>query len=208
MLAERALDSLNANYLGDSLAAIIAYHPYPYDRLNINPDDSIRLAGHPHQSGQPEAILDGYNQITMPSEARLYYETFRNAVTVVRSESTYVTIAASGRYDSTGGEVTVTVTVDSLVPGQEPALFCVLTEDDLEGALGGRFDRVAREFLTGTEGKPIQVARWDTLYDTLRFELGERAPANLKAAVFVEDLAERRVMQSFQITEFTPKEER
>ncbi|UCG44139.1 MAG: hypothetical protein JSU73_05895, partial [candidate division WOR-3 bacterium] len=85
--------------------------------------------------------------------------------------------------------------------------FCVLTEDSLEGGLGGRFNRVAREFLTGVAGKRIQVARWDTLYDTLRFAVGEYSAGNLKAAVFIEDVVENKVMQSFQISGFIQKEE-
>jgi len=196
---------------GDSLA-IAEWHPYAYDTFNINPDDSLRVARYQHNPGQPSLVLDGYLELVMPSDPVQYYGEFANAVKVVKSKSTFVTLMVdSAAADSAQGVIIVRVTADSITPGSSPTLYCVVTEDSLLDALGGAYFRVAAQFLPDRNGVPVSLARGDTLVDTLTFATTGHRLDKLGAVVFIEDVSgteEHRVLQSATIDRFVLTEEK
>jgi hypothetical protein len=191
---------------GDSLV-IVVWHPYAHDALNINPDDSLRVARYVHNPGQPSLALDGYLQVAVPSEPDEFYQTFDAAIRSVKSTASYVAVSAAGSADTVEGRVIVTLAMDSITPGSNPTLYCVVTEDSLvpDTLFGGAYSRVPRQFLPDLNGVPVSLARGDTLVDTLTFATAGHRLDKLSAAVFVEDASgteEHRVLQSAIIDRF------
>jgi hypothetical protein len=210
VLAARALDSLVKTRYGDSLA-VAEWHPYSTDALNINPDDSLRVAGYQHNPGQPSLVLDGYLQLTMPSDPSEYYETFDAAIRTVKSTAAYVALTATGDADTVEGRVIVTLAMDSITPGSTPTLYCVVTEDSLLDPLGGAYYRVPAQFVPDRNGIPVSLARGDTLVDTLTFATAGHRLDKLGAALFVQDTSgtgEHRVLQSATINRFVLTEDK
>jgi hypothetical protein len=210
VLAARALDSLVKTRYGDSLA-VVEWHPYSSDVLNINPDDSLRVAGYQHNPGQPSLVLDGYLQLAMPSDPSEYYESFDAAIRTVKSTAAYVALNATGDADTVEGRIIVTLAMDSLTPGSAPTLYCVVTEDSLLDPLGGVYFRVPAQFVPDRNGIPVSLARGDTMVDTLTFATAGRRLDKLGAAVFVEDAdgtEEHRVLQSATINRFAVTEDK
>ena len=196
---------------GDSLV-IAEWHPYAYDTLNINPDDSLRVARYQHNPGQPALILDGYLEVVMPSDPVQYYGEFDNAVQVVKSESTFVMLTVdSAAVDSTEGRVFIRLAADRITLGTSPTLYCVVTEDSLLDPLGGAYFRVAARFVPSAAGIPLSLSRGDTLDTILTFPtIGSRLD-KLGAAVFVEDAsgnAAHRVLQSATVSRFVLTEDK
>ena len=209
MLAARALDSLVKTRYGDSLV-IVEWHPYSTDMLNINPDDSIRVSRYQHNQGQPSLVLDGYLQLAMPSDPSEYYGTFDAAIRTVKSTASYVTLAATGDADTVEGRIVVTLAMDSITPGSTPTLYCVVTEDSLLDPLGGAYFRVPAQFVPDRNGVPVNLARGDTLVDTLTFATAGHRLDKLGAAVFIEDASgteDHRVLQSATISQFALTED-
>ena len=209
MLAARALDSLVRTRYGDSLV-IVEWHPYSTDALNINPDDSLRVAGYQHNPGQPSLVLDGYLQLAMPSDPSEYYGTFDAAIRTVKSTASYVTLTATGDADTVEGRIVVTLAMDSITPGSTPTLYCVVTEDSLLDPLGGAYFRVPAQFVPDRNGVPVNLARGDTLVDTLTFATAGHRLDKLGAAVFIEDESgteDHRVLQSATISQFALTED-
>ena len=209
-LASQALDSLMRTRYGDSLA-IVAWHPYAHDTLNINPDDSIRMSRYQHNPGQPSLALDGYLQVTMPSDPSEYYATFDAAIRTVKSTPAFVTLTATGEADTVEGRVLVTLAMDSITPGTNPTLYCVVTEDSLLDQLGGAYYRVPAQFVPDRNGVPVSLARGDTLVDTLTFATAGYRLDKLGAVVFVEDASGtevHRVLQSATISRFVLTEDK
>ncbi len=196
---------------GDSLA-IAEWHPYAYDTFNINPDDSLRVARYQHNPGQPSLVLDGYLELVMPSDPVQYYGEFANAVQVVKSKSTFVTLMVdSAAADSAQGMIRVRVTADRIAPDSRPTLYCVVTEDSLLDPLGGAYFRVPARFVPDRNGIPLTLSRGDTLDTTLAFPTAGYRLDKLGAAVFVEDASgteEHRVLQSATIDRFVLTEEK
>jgi len=211
VLAARALDSLVRTRYGDSLV-IAEWHPYAHDTFNMNPDDSLRVARYQHNPGQPALILDGYLEVVMPSDPVQYYGEFGNAIKVVKSESTFVTLVVdSAAADSAQGRVFIRLTADSIAPGAVPTFHCVITEDSLTDPLGGAYFRVPRRFVPDLSGIPLSLDRGDTLDTTLTFPVAGYRLDKLGAAVFVEDASgseEHRVLQSATIERFVLTEEK
>jgi hypothetical protein len=210
MLAARALDSLVRTRYGDSLV-IVEWHPYSDDSLNINPDDSIRMSRYQHNRGQPALSLDGYQQVAIPPDPAQFYETFDAAIRNVRSTVSFAALTAVGEADAAEGRIVFTLAMDSIAPGSNPTLYCVVTEDSLLDELGGAYYRVPVQLLPDRNGVPVNLARGDTLVDTLTFSTAGRRLDKLGAAVFVEDAsgtAEHRVLQSATIKRFTLMEEK
>jgi hypothetical protein len=210
VLAARALDSLVKTRYGDSLA-VVEWHPYSTDALNINPDDSLRVAGYQHNPGQPSLVLDGYLQLAMPSDPSEYYESFDAAIRTVKSTAAYVMLTATGDADTVEGRVIVTLAMDSITPGSTPTLYCVVTEDSLLDPLGGAYFRVPERFVPDRNGIAVSLARGDTLVDTLTFATAGHRLDKLGAAVFVQDTSateEHRVLQSATINRFVLTEEK
>jgi hypothetical protein len=209
-LAAQALDSLMRTTYGDSLA-IVEWHPYATDTMNINPDDSLRVAGYQHNKGQPSLVLDGYQAVAMPSDPSEFYETFDAAIRAVKSTAAYVALTVTGEADTVEGRVIVTLAMDSITPGSSPTLYCVVTEDSLLDQLGGAYFRVPAQFLPDRNGMPVSLARGDTLVDTLTFATAGHRLDMLGAAVFVEDASgteEHRVLQSATINRFVLTEDK
>jgi hypothetical protein len=178
------------------------WHPYAHDTLNINPDDSVRLSRFQHNPGQPSLILDGYLEVVMPSDPVRYFEEFNNAVAGVKSSPTYAFVEATGLADSAQAQVFFRVAIDSVTPGTQPTLYCVLMEDSLTDALGAVYSRTPQALLPGLNGIPLNLARGDTLSDTLAFDMTGHVPRNMCAAIFIEDAAAaepHRVLQAATI---------
>jgi len=196
---------------GDSLA-VVEWHPYGYDVMNINPDDSLRVARYQHNPGQPSLILDGYLEVTLPSDPSLYYGEFSNAIQSVKSESTFVTLTVdSTAADSVEGRVFLTIADDSVASGAQPTLYCVVTQDSLTDPLGAVYKRVARRFVPNRDGIPLTLGRGDTLDTALVFPTAGLRLDKLGAALFVEDAGgsiTHRVFQSATIGQFTLTEEK
>lgn len=210
MLAARALDSLMKARYGDSLA-IVEWHPYAHDMLNMNPDDSLRVARYQHNPGQPSLVLDGYLQLAMPSDPSEYYGTFDDAIRTAKSTAAYVALTATGEADTVEGRIVVTLAMDSITPGSSPTLYCVVTEDSLTHPLGGAYFRVPAQFVPDRNGVPVNLARGDTLVDTLTFATAGHRLEKLGAAVFIEDASgteEHRVLQSVTISQFVLTEDK
>jgi len=198
---------------GDSLV-IVEWHPYAHDTLNINPDDSLRVARYVHNPGQPSLVLDGYFPVEMPSDPPQLYSKFEDAIRVVKSAGSYVTLSAVGSADTVEGRVIVTLAMDSITPGTTPTLYCVVTEDSLlvEQFMDTvPYFRIPRQFLPDLNGTPINLARGDTLVDTLTFATAGHRLDKLGAAVFIEDKSgteEHRVLQSATISRFVLTEDK
>jgi hypothetical protein len=210
MLAARALDSLVRTRYGDSLV-IVEWHPYSDDSLNINPDDSLRVARYQHNPGQPSLVLDGYIEVAIPAEPGLYFSAFDDAIQNVKSDASYFMLDARGEADSATGRVVITLAADSIAPGTSPTLYCIVAEDSLTDALGAAYFRVPTQLVPDRNGLPVSLARGDTLVDTLEFSTAGRRLDMLGAAVFVEDAngtADHRVLQSATIKRFTLMEEK
>lgn len=210
MLAARALDSLIKVRYGDSLT-VVEWHPYSFDNLNINPDDSLRVARYQHNPGQPSLALDGYLEVVMPSDPALYISAFDDAIRNVKSDASYFMLEARGEADSATGRVVITLAADSIASGTAPTLYCVVTEDSLTDALGAGYFRVPTQLVPNRNGQPVSLARGDTLVDTFEFSTAGRRLDMLGAAVFVEDAsgtADHRVLQSATIERFTMTEEK
>jgi len=210
VLASQALDSLARTTYGDSVV-IVAWHPYAHDAFNINPDDSVWVAGYQHNLGQPSLVLDGYLQLAMPSEPSEYYESFDAAIRTVKSTAAYVMLTATGDADTVEGRIVVTLAMDSITPGSAPTLYCIVTEDSLIDPLGGAYFRVPQQFLPDRNGVPVNLARGDTLVDTLTFATAGHRLEKLGAAVFIEDASgteDHRVLQSATISQFVLTEDK
>jgi hypothetical protein len=197
---------------GDSLVLVV-WHPYAHDSLNINPDDSVRVARYVHNPGQPSLALDGYLQVSMPSDPAEFYETFDAAIRTVKSTGSFVSLSAAGSADTVEGRVVVTLAMDSITPGSNPTLYCVVTEDSLvpDTIFGGAYFRVPQQFVPDLNGVPVSLARGDTLVDTLTFATAGHRLDKLSAAVFVEDASgnvEHRVLQSAIIDRFVLTEDK
>ena len=199
---------------GDSLV-IVEWHPYAHDSLNINPDDSLRVARYVHNLGQPSLVLDGYRAVEMPSDPSQFYSTFDDAIRVVKSESTFVTLMVdSAKADSAQGRVFVRLAADSIAPGTSPTLYCVVTEDSLvpDTVFGGAYFRVPAQFVPDPNGIPVSsLRRGDTLDTILTFATAGHRLDMLGAAVFVEDASgseEHRVLQSVTISRFVLTEDK
>jgi hypothetical protein len=190
---------------------VVVWHPYATDTFNINPDDSVWLSRFQHNKGQPSLILDGYRVVEMPSDPARYYEEFNNAIAVVKSSASYAFIEAAGVADSAQARVFVRVALDSVVPGAQPTLYCVLMEDSLRDPLGGDYSRTPRRILPDLNGIPLSLARGDTLSDTLTFDMTGHDPRNLCAAVFIQDAAAiepHRVLQAATVNRFAFTEDK
>jgi hypothetical protein len=188
----------------DSSVAVIAY--LTTGRFAIPPDDSLHLA--PYASPVKTLVLDGRDKVdiaTLPMEQ--YYETFVNSISLASSESTYVTLAASGEIAGDSGFVVAKIAVDSTVPGADLRLVAVLTEDSVTttGMFAVRFDKIARAFLPDYQGRPFTVARSDTLYDTLRFACTGYRARKLGAALFVKNSNSPEVLQAAVLRRFVLK---
>jgi hypothetical protein len=197
---------------GDSLA-IVEWHPYAHDPMNMNPDDSVRASRYVHNPGQPSLALDGYLEVVMPSDPSQFYGAFDAAIQSVKSAGSYITLSAVGSADTAEGRVVVTLAMDSILPGTNPTLYCVVTEDSLvpDTLMGGSYFRIARRFLPDINGVPVSLARGDTLVDTLTFATAGHRPDKLGAAVFVEDAngtEAHRVLQSATIRSLALTEEK
>ena len=85
-------------------------------------------------------------------------------------------------------------------------LVAVITEDSVvTGGLGTTWYHVARRVLPpGWQGRELNLARGDTLSDTLRFSTAGLNPAKLKAAVFVQNAADWTIVQSLSVNRLTP----
>jgi len=135
----------------------------------------------------------------MPSDPVRYADEFNNAVVGAKSTASYAFIEAVGAADSVQGSLVVRVAIDSAAPGTQPTLYCVVTEDSLTDPLGGTSNRVARQFLPDMNGIPLNLARGDTLSDTLAFDVSGHAPRHTRAVIFIEDAAAaepHRVLQA------------
>lgn len=192
------MDSLLVSGLADSVS-VVAYHPHAGDTFAIPPDDSIRLAGYQHKTGEPAMVLDGWLQFEMPSDPAQYYERFRDGIARAKSSPTYVYLDASGSIGGDSGQVMVSLAIESLPEGAEPKLFCILTEDSLVDQSGQVLNHVPRRFLPDVNGKSVRVVRGDTLHDTLQFSVLGYRPEKLGVVLFVQDVAGQSVMQAFQI---------
>lgn len=196
------LDSLAiARY--DSGVAVVVYHPLVGDPFRIPPDDSLRLLGYNYTT-PPSLVLDR-RQIELPSEIEQYPEVIGNNLDAAKSESSFVTILLSGDADSTGGTVIARVAVDTVAPGANLHLKCIITEDSVADSMGLRYDDVARRFVPSLDGTAFSLARTDTLYDTLRFTGTGYNPLKLKAVVFVEDVNSGKVLQAAELRRFETK---
>jgi hypothetical protein len=204
----RALDSLSAKRY-DSTTAVISF--IPRGRFAIPPDDTVHLA--PYHVPAKWLVLDGRDKIdftAMPAED--YGTDFASGIDQARSESSYVTLAVAAAAvdtDEAEGIIVVKVTVDTTMPGSDLRLLAVVTEDSM--ATHARypvvFDRVARRFVPDAAGKSFSVARFDTLYDTMRFSTVNMRPSQLGAAIFVEDASDHTIVQATQLWRFSLKED-
>jgi hypothetical protein len=180
----------------------------------MNPDDSLRVARYVHNPGQPTLALDGYQEVAMPSDPGEFYETFDAAIRSVKSTGSYVGLSVAGSADSVEGRVVVTLAMDSLTPGSTPTLYCLVTEDSM--MVEQLFDtipyfRIPRQFLPDLSGISINLARGDTLVDTLTFATAGHRLDQLSAAVFVEDKSgteAHRVLQSAIVNRFVLTEDK
>jgi hypothetical protein len=204
---EQALDSL-AHFRYHDSVAVVAYHPFPEDQLSINPDDSIRVAPYPHVRGQPAVVLDGYRLVEIPSDPGRIAQALADEIDAVKSDSPFVNLTVTGVIDSTRGRLLIAATMDTMEPGADLRLHCVLTEDSLIAGLGGRYDHVPRKFLPDLNGKPFYVARGDTLSDTLSFTPPDSLLRRLHAVVFVENEQNHRVVQAAELTRFQIMEDK
>jgi len=194
---------------GDSLV-VVAWHPYAHDMFNINPDDSLRVARYQHNPGQPSLVLDGYQEVAMPSDPSEYYQAFDAAITAVKSTASYAALTVAGDADTVEGRLIITVAMDSITAGTSPTLYCVVTEDSLVDRLGAVYSRVAAQFVPDRNGLLLSLARGDTLVDTLTFSTIGHRPDKLGAAVFIEDASgneEHRVLQSATLERFALTED-
>jgi hypothetical protein len=211
VLAARALDSLVKVRFGDSLA-IVEWHPYAHDTFNINPDDSLRVAGYQHNPGQPSLVLDGYQAVTMPPDPSQFYSTFEDAIRVVKSEPVFVTLVVdSATADSTHGRVILHLAADSTTPPSSPTLYCIVTEDSLVDPLGGAYFRIPVQFVPDLNGTPVSLAPGATLVDTLDFPTVGHRLDKLGAIVFLEDTSASTghyVLQSATINRFVLTEDK
>jgi hypothetical protein len=181
---------------------IVVWHPYAHDTLNMNPDDSIRMSRFQHNAGQPSLILDGYLEVVMPSDPVRYFEEFGNAIVGVKSNPTYAFVEATGTADSAQAQVFLWVAIDSVAPGTQPTLYCVVMEDSLTDPLGATYSRTPQALVPDGNGIPLNLARGDTLTDTLTFDMTGHVPRNMCAAIFIEDAAAaetHRVLQAATI---------
>jgi hypothetical protein len=196
----------------DDSLAIVEWHPYAYDTFNINPDDSLRIVRYQHNPGQPSLVLDGHLEVVMPSDPTLYYDGFNDAISVVKSESTFVTLTVdSASADSGEGRVFIRLAADSIAPGTSPTLYCVITEDSLTDRLGASYFRIPRRLVPHASGISLSLARGDTLDTTLTFPTTGHRLDKLGAAVFVEDATgteKHRVLQAATIRSFAMTEEK
>ncbi len=177
----------------------------------MNPDDSLRVARYQHNPGQPSLVLDGYLQVAMPSDPVEFYGAFDAAIRSVKSTASYVALAATGDADTVEGRIIVTLAMDSITPGSNPTLHCVVMEDSLLDQLGGAYFRVPVQFVPDRNGIPVSLARGDTLVDTLTFATAGHRLDKLGAAVFIEDESgteEHRVLQSATISRFVVTEDK
>lgn len=196
---------------GDSLV-IVEWHPYAHDSLNINPDDSVRVARYQHNPGQPSLVLDGYSPVEMPSDPSRFYSTFEDAIRVVKSEPVFVTLVVdSATADSTQGRVLLHLAADSTTPPSSSTLYCIVTEDSLVDPLGGAYFRIPVQFVPDLNGIPVSLAPGATLVDTLTFPTAGHRLDKLGAIVFLEDTSASTghyVLQSATINRFVLTEDK
>lgn len=197
------MDSLsNSRY--DSLMPVIVW--MPVGRFSLAPDDSIHLGN--YGWAVKSLILDG-DSVAHTDEVppNQYGPVFADLIDIAKSTPTYATlIVDSAHADSAGGALLVRVTADSVPPGAQMRLVAVITEDSVvtEGFLGTTWDRVARRVVPNWQGRELNLARGDTLYDTLRFSTAGLNPAKLKAAVFIQNAANWTIVQSLGVNRLSP----
>jgi len=193
---------------------IVEWHPYAHDSLNMNPDDSLRVARYQHNPGQPSLALDGYREVAIPSEPTEYYQAFDAAIRAVKSEPVFVTLVVdSATADSAQGRVILHLAADSTAPPSSPTLYCIVTEDSLvpDSMLGGAYSRVPVQYVPDLDGIQVSLAPGATLVDTLEFPTAGHRLDKLGAVVFLEDTSASTghyVLQSATISRFVLTEDK
>jgi len=177
----------------------------PGDLFRIPPADSLRLAGYDY-SVPPALILDR-RQVEMPAQIEEFEEAITNYVDAAKFESSFVNVHLTGTANSVSGTIIARVTVDSVAPGADLRLKCIVTEDSVADSMGLYYPRVARAFVPDVQGREFSIARFDTLYDTLAFSCAGFRPEQLSAVVTVEDANRDRVMQAAELRRFVLKED-
>ena len=190
----RALDSLSAVDYDSAMPVVVYMLP---GRFNATPEDSARRSPPKTLYLDDSAVVN--MELHQPSE---YGEVFSGNIEVAKSRPSFVTLAAESTYaDTADGIVVVRATADSVASGADLRLAVIVTEDSMvtQGFLNARWDNVARRVVPSYDGRPITLARGDTLYDTLRFTTIGLNPAQLGAAVYVRDANDLSVLQALSV---------
>lgn len=202
------LDSLSvARY--DSSVAVVNF--LPVGSYAVHPDDTLYLAT--YALAIKTLLLDGATKFNFATQSEPEYGAlFASNIDVAQSESAYIYVAMDSAYaDSSAGLIVVKVAVDTTLPGADLRLIGILTEDSVRTNVdrqGGRtyFDRLARRFMPDYNGRSFSIARFDTLYDTMRFVNSGFRPEKLSAAVLVMDASSHQVLQARELNRFPLKE--
>ncbi len=203
--AAHTLDSLTREF--DDSLVVVAYHRrVAGDTLSPNYVEA-RRAYYYDSGGEPATVFDGGPPVRTAGP-EYNYPTFRSHILAARSVLPRVQLSLDGSLDSLAGTVRVSVSGVDSTPAETLQLFVVLVEDCVPSTLAGAtdtlFDDVMRAMLPGPEGRPIELARRDTLRFEYQFAvLPGWNPGRLSAVAFVQQVSNRSVLQTaaFQLAD-------
>lgn len=196
------MDSLGLTY-GDSLVHITWYQAY--EPLEIaTPEGDARSVRYNVAGTWPSAYFDGFDKAPQVSDS--FYYVYRDFVDLARSHATVLEMSldpSTTVLDSTTMRVGVHITpTDSTIDAARGLmLVAVVFEDSAPYYSALRGDTAyarfcARKVLGGTWGVPVSFT-FGTDFDTvLTTPIGSWRPEHLGVAVFVQDTATNRVLQS------------
>jgi hypothetical protein len=172
----------------------------PVGRFRVTAEDSARRSPPKHLYLDDSAVLD----INLYQQSE-YGTVFAGNIDVAKSRASFTTLTAESTYaDTADGLLVVMTAADSVAPGADLRLVAVVTEDSVitSGFLQARWDNMARRVIPDYAGRSITLARGDTLYDTFRFSTTGCNPAQLGAAVYLQDARDGSILQSLNVRRF------
>lgn len=202
------MDSLGITY-GDSLVHVTWYQAF--GPLEIaTPEGDARSVRYNVAGLWPSVYFDGFDKAPQISDS--FYTVYRDFVDLARSRATVLEMSldpATTVLDSAtmGIGVHITPTDSSLDAARGLMLVAVVVEDSAPYYSPLRGDTAyarfcARKVVGDTWGIPVSL-KFGTDFDTvLTTSIGSWRPERLGVAVFVQDTATNRVLQSVGIRRF------
>ena len=172
----------------------------PVGRFRVTPEDSARRSPPKWLYLDDSAVVN--MDLVAPAE---YGAVFADNIDVAKSRPSFVTLSAESSYaDTADAALVVMATADSVSPGSDLRMIAIVTEDSVvtSGSLAARWDKVARRVIPDYDGRPVTLARGDTLYDTLRFSTDGLNPEKLGAAVYIRNAVDGSIVQTLNVRRF------